>query len=74
MRIIPDRQPYSTVVYCAVLHHIFSVIIPSLSLLSMLINITFRCVFSQTAEEYGVAEEDAEEEEDEALRILTEDG
>jgi hypothetical protein len=28
----------------------------------------------QTAEEYGVAEEDAEEEEDEALRILTEDG
>ena len=31
-------------------------------------------VTSQTAEEYGVSEEDAEEEEDEALRILTEDG
>ena len=28
----------------------------------------------QTAEEYGVSEEDAEEEEDEALRIITEDG
>jgi hypothetical protein len=35
---------------------------------------TVECVLSQTAEEYGVAEEDAEEEEDEALRILTEDG
>ena len=27
----------------------------------------------ETAEEYGVSEEDAEEEEDEALRILSED-